>query len=217
MKESAIEKPGEPEKPDRLEKTLRLISGCLDACKVGCTGNKGFRKTTDLSKFSACLGELALRGICRPDATTFADLGCGDGRVNLLASYFVKLSVGIEIDAEILAEYEPRKQEVLSVLDREGGLLPPDNIFLFRGSSLDAHTFERVREKTGVRFEEIDLFYTYITLHDVFADLLAQRARPGAWYLVYGFNRVLPRYEAFEVVAPDLGSQGIAALFRKKG
>jgi len=28
---------------------------------------------------------------------------------------------------------------------------------------------------------------------------------------------VLPRYEAFELVVPDLGSQGIAALFRKKG
>ena len=38
----------------------------------------------------------------------------------------------------------------------------------------------------------------------------------GALYLVYGFNRILPRYDHLQVVIPDLGSEGIAALYRKQ-
>ncbi|MEN6440822.1 MAG: class I SAM-dependent methyltransferase [Syntrophobacter sp.] len=202
---------------EALEKTVRLISAYFDACKVGCTGTKGFRKTTDLSNLSACLTHLAALGFLNAESTRFVDLGCGDGRVNLLMSYFVKISVGIEIDGEILSEFEQRRADLLPILSREGGTLPPDNIFLFHGSSLDRRTFEEVERGTGLHIEEVDLFYTYITLHDVFAELIAQRGRPGALYLVYGFNRVLPRYESFELVVPDLGSRGIAALFRKTG
>jgi hypothetical protein len=204
-------------KSPALERTLQLAAAYFDGCKVGCTGTKGYRKSTDLTKFTACIEELAEAGIFRPDRTVFADLGCADGRVNLLVSWFLKLSLGIEIDSEILSEYATRKKELSSILEREAGLLPPDNIFLFRGSSLDDRTFEEVRSRTGVAFEDIDIFYTYITLHDVFAEKIAERGRPGAYYLVYGFNRILPRYEGFELVLPDVGSQGIAALFRKVG
>jgi hypothetical protein len=204
-------------KSPALEKTLRLAAAYFDGCKVGCTGTKGYRKSTDLSKFTACIEELAEAGILAPDQTVFADLGCGDGRVNLLVSYFVRLSLGIEIDSEILSEYAERKNELSSILEREAGLLPPENIFLFRGSSLDERTFEEVLSKTGAGFEDINIFYTYITLHDVFAEKIAERGRRGAYYLVYGFNRILPRYEGFELVLPDVASQGIAALFRKLG
>lgn len=200
-----------------LEKTIGLIAGYFDNCKVGCFGTKGYRKTTDLSKFSACLEDLAATGVLSRNASVFTDLGCGDGRVNLLASYFVKVSIGIEIDSEILSEYELRKKEICAALEREGGVLPPDNIHLFRGSSLDSGTFNAVRSKAGVSFEDVDLFYTYITLHDLFAEKIAESGRPGAYYLVYGFSRVLPRYDAFDLVLPDVGGQGIAALFRKKG
>ena len=53
------------------------------------------------------------------------------------------------------------------------------------------------------------------TLHDVFAEKIAADGRPGSYFLVYGFNKILPRYDAFDLVLPDVGSQGIAALFRK--
>jgi hypothetical protein len=204
-------------KSPAFERTIRLAAAYFDGCKVGYTGTKGYRKSTDLSKFIACIDDLATSGIIRPDRTVFADLGCADGRVNLLMSYFVKLSLGIEIDSEILSEYAARKKELLSILEREAGIFPPENIFLFQGSSLDNRTFEEIRSKAGVAFEDIDIFYTYITLHDVFAEKIAEMGRCGAYYLVYGFNRVLPRYEALELVLPDVGSQGIAALFRKTG
>ncbi|MCE5333808.1 MAG: hypothetical protein LLG06_04390 [Desulfobacteraceae bacterium] len=198
-----------------LDKTVRLVSEYFDSRKVGCVGAKGFRKTTDLSKLAACMEELASTGLISPERTTFVDLGCGDGRVNLLMSYFVRLSIGIEIDGEILSEYARRRGELIPILDREGGLRPPENIFLFRASSLDEKTFEQVRSETGASLEGVDLFYTYITLHDLFAEKIALQAKPGAYYLVYGFSRVLPRYDALDLVSPDVGAQGIAALFRK--
>jgi len=156
-------------------------------------------------------------GIVRPGSTVFTDLGCGDGRVNLLMSYFVRLSIGVEIDPEILSEYHLRKEELISILKTEGAVLPPENIFLVQGNSLDDGTFDEVRSRTGIDLGDVDLFYTYITLHDVFAEKIAERGRPWAHFLVYGFSSVLPDYESLELVNPDVGGQAIAALFRKTG
>jgi hypothetical protein len=101
---------------------------------------------------------------------------------------------------------------------RRAGLIePPDNIFVCSGSSLDASTHEQVFSATGVRFTEMDLFYTYITLHDLFGELIGREAGPGALYLVYGFNRILPRYDRLDLLIPDIASQGIAALYKKNG
>ncbi len=199
-----------------LNTTLRLIADYFDGCKVGYFGTKGYRKSTDMSKFIACLDDLRHTGVIRAGETIFADLGCGDGRVNILMSYSVKLSIGIEIDSDILFEYTQRRSELAPILKRFNGTAPPDNIFLFNGSSLEEATFGMIRAETGAGLEDIDLFYTYITLHDIFAELIAEKGHPGAYYLVYGFSKVLPRYESFELVLPDVGSQGIAALFRKK-
>ena len=199
----------------RLSKTIDLIARYYDGCKVGYVGHEGYRKSTDLVKFTRCIDELVGLGLIDPNRTLFLDLGCADGRVNVLMSYFVKLSVGIEIDPEILAEYNQRKEEVGDKL-REANLIQPvDNITLFRGNSLEAATYEQIENTINLRFEEIDIFYTYITLHDLFGAKIAAEAKPKALYLVYGFNKILPRYQGLELLIPDLASQGIVALYGK--
>lgn len=199
----------------RLRKTVEFISGYYDNCKVGYVGHEGYRKSTDLAKFGTCIDELVTHGYIEPQHTNFLDLGCADGRVNVLMSYFVKCSVGIEIDPEILAEFSPRKKELTHRIQNENLVLPPDNIFLFNGNSLEAPTYKHVENAINVRFEEIDLFYTYITLHDLFATKIAEEAKPGALYLVYGFSKILPRYRGLELLIPDVASQGIVALYGK--
>jgi SAM-dependent methyltransferase len=199
----------------RLSKTVDLIARYYDGCKVGYVGHEGYRKSTDLVKFARCIDELVGLGLIDPNHALFLDLGCADGRVNVLMSYFVKLSVGIEIDPEILAEYNQRKEEVGDKL-REANLMQPvDNITLFRGNSLEAATYEQIENTINLRFEEIDIFYTYITLHDLFGAKIAAEAKPKALYLVYGFNKILPRYQGLELLIPDLASQGIVALYGK--
>ena len=133
----------------------------------------------------------------------------------MLMSYFVKRSVGIEIDPEILAEFGPRKGELSHRLQSENLIQPPDNISLFNGNSLEAATYEHIRNTTHVRFEEIDLLNTYITLHDLFAAKIAEEAKTKALYLVYGFSKILPRYQGLELLIPDVASQGIVALYGK--
>jgi len=197
----------------RLRQTIELIARYYDGCKVGYVGHEGYRKSTDLVKFARCIDELLRLGLIDPNHTLFLDLGCADGRVNVLMSYFVKLSVGIEIDPEILAEYNPRKEELVHKLRRANLIQPIDNITLFRGNSLEAATYEQIESTVNIRFEEIDIFYTYITLHDLFAAKIAAEAKPKALYLVYGFNKILPRYQGLELLIPDLASQGIVALY----
>ena len=200
---------------DRQHETMALIAAYFDGCRFGYEGFEGYRKSTDLYKLLSCIQELEASGLINPERTVFADLGCADGRVNILMSYFVRLSIGIEIDPEILAESGPRTAKLYRKLEQAGLTLPPANIALFQGSSLAPETYREIYAQLGVRFADIDLFYTYITLHDLFAAQIAAEARPGALYLVYGFSRILPKYDQLELVAPDLGSQGIAALYRK--
>ena len=199
----------------RLRKTVDLIARYYDGCKVGYVGHEGYRKSTDLVKFARCIEELLRLGHIDPNRTLFLDLGCADGRVNVLMSYFVKVSVGIEIDPEILAEYKPRKKELDQKLLRANLLQPSDNIALFLGNSLEAATYEQIESTINVPFDEIDIFYTYITLHDLFAAKIAATAKPKALYLVYGFNKILPHYQGLELLIPDLASQGIVALYGK--
>ncbi len=199
----------------RLRKTVDLIARYYDGCKVGHVGHEGYRKSTDLAKFGKCIDELLALGYIEPQHTTFLDLGCADGRVNVLMSYFVKRSVGIEIDPEILAEYSQRRKELTLKLQHSNLLQPIDNISLFQGNSLEAATYDLIESSIGVRFERIDLFYTYITLHDLFAAKIAEEGKQKALYLVYGFNRILPRYQGLEILIPDVASQGIVSLYGK--
>ena len=199
----------------RLRQTVACIADYYNGCKVGYVGHEGYRKSTDLVKFARCIDELVSMGYIEPQHTTFLDLGCADGRVNILMSYFVKRSVGIEIDPEILAEFNPRKNELTQRLQSENLLQPPDNISLFNGNSLEVTTYEHIENTTNIRFEDIDLFYTYITLHDLFAAKIADEAKAKAFYLVYGFSKILPRYQGLELLIPDVASQGIVALYGK--
>jgi SAM-dependent methyltransferase len=199
----------------RLKQTVACIADYYDSNKVGYVGHEGYRKSTDLAKFCKCIDKLIALGYIEPQHTTFLDLGCADGRVNVLMSYFVKSSLGIEIDPEILAEYRQRKKELTLELQRENLLQPPDNISLFKGNSLETATYDLIENSIGVRFERIDLFYTYITLHDLFAAKIAEEGKQKALYLVYGFNRILPRYQGLEILIPDVASQGIVALYGK--
>jgi SAM-dependent methyltransferase len=201
----------------RFRQTLDLIADYYNGCKVGYVGNEGYRKSTDSAKLALCVDELVRLGHIDPHRTIFADLGCGDGRVNVLMSYFVKQSIGIEIDPEILAEFSQRREELQVQLRQTDLILPPDNIALFRGSSLEASTFEEISDHTKVRLADIDLFYTYITLHDLFAEKIAKEAKKGALYLVYGFSKILPRYQGLEILIGDVASQGIIALYGKPG
>jgi SAM-dependent methyltransferase len=186
----------------RLKQTVACIADYYNGCK-------------DLAKFGKCVDELVALGYIEPQHTTFLDLGCADGRVNVLMSYFVKRSVGIEIDPEILAEYRQRKKDLTLELQGENLLQPPDNIRLFQGNSLETATYDLIENSIGVRFDRIDLFYTYITLHDLFAAKIAEAAKTKALYLVYGFSKILPRYQGLELLIPDVASQGIVALYGK--
>jgi len=201
----------------RLRQTLDCIASYYNGCKVGYVGNEGYRKSTDLDKLARCVDEMVMLDLIDPHQTIFLDLGCADGRVNVLMSYFVKRSLGIELDREILAEFEPRKAELQHKLRNENLIQIPNTIDLFIGDSLNGSTYERIENSTGIRFEHIDLFYTYITLHDLFAQKIAKDAKDKALYLVYGFSKVLPRYQGLELLKPDIASQGIMALYGKSG
>ena len=161
----------------RLQKTVSFIAEYYNGCKVGYEGYEGYRKSTDLLKLGRCIEELRAFRYIDPSCTIFTDLGCGDGRVNVLFSYFVKISIGIEIDPDILGEYGQRMKDLIVRLQKTSLMLPPDNIALFQGNSLETATYERIAASSGVHFEEIDLFYTYITLHDLFAQEIAKRAK----------------------------------------
>jgi hypothetical protein len=198
-----------------IEKSIGKVAGFYDVKKVGDAGPLGFRRTSDLARLSACLNELRGSDIIRPGESLFMDMGCGDGRVNVLFSYMVRMSLGIEMDEWTLDEYDPLKKELESELKRYNLRPPPDNIFLFHGDSKDVELHESIARKTNVRFEDIDLFYTYLTMYGEFAELILNRGKKGAIFMIYGLDRIMPSLDGFDLLTEDMPMQGILAVYRK--
>ena len=142
-------------------------------------------------------------------------MGCADGRVNLLLSYVVKQSVGIEVHEWILDEYAPLKKGLEVTLRKHHLQLPPNNISLIHGDTRDETVHETIKERTGVSFEEFDLFYTYLTMYEEFAELIARKGKTGSVFMIYGLEKVLPRLNGLQLLTRGKLIQGIIALYQK--
>ena len=199
----------------RLNRSLIRVADFYDRRKVGDSGPLGFRRSTDLTTLLACLDRLTGERIIVPGETAFLDLGCADGRVNLFFSYLVKLSVGIELDEWTFEEYGPLRCQIEDSLEEEGLLPPPENTFLFHGDSTDEKIHDDIVCKTGLTIEGFDLFYTYLVMHDEFAEMLAEKARAGAIFMVYGLHKIMPRYPGFRLLQHLSPMEGILALYQK--
>jgi len=150
-----------------------------------------------------------------PGAGHFLDLGCADGRVNVLMSYLAKTSVGIELDDWSLDDYRPLREELDGLLAQNGLRAPEKNIFLYLGDSMDESLHDRIRRDIGIRFDQFDVFYTYLTMMEEFAELIARKARAGALFMVYGLEKILPRFTGLRLLTPEKPHEGILALYLK--
>lgn len=200
---------------EELRKTLLEVAQFYDGRKVGNVGSMGFRRSSDLTKLVPCLDRLIDRNIFIPHESLFLDMGCADGRVNVLFSYLTRVSVGVELDEWTLEEYTPLKKALEDILRAQELALPPDNIHLFHGDSLDHAIHEMISGRTGVNIEDFDLFYTYLTMQERFAELIAHRAKPGAVFMIYGLRKILPKFNGLRLLTPEKPMEDILALYQK--
>jgi hypothetical protein len=198
-----------------LDQTLLQVVEFYDRRKVGEVGHLGFRRSSDLHKVFCCLKTMIGQGLFVPADALFLDMGCADGRVNVLMSYLAKTSVGIELDEWTLDDYGPLRKELDALLTEKGLLLPPKDIFLYHGDSMDESLHDRVHHETGVSFDQFDLFYTYLTMQEEFAELIARKAKPGAFFMVYGLEKILPRFTGLRLLTSARPMEGIIALYQK--
>lgn len=194
---------------------MTRVADFFDNRKVGNIGPLGFRRSSDLGRLIAAIEELQKENILGHSGLNFLDMGCGDGRVNILLSYLADRSIGIELDDWTLDDYSPLKEELEMELGRQRLPLPPDNIHIFEGDALDPDLHDLILHRTGAAIEDIDLFYTYLTMHEEIAELIARKAKPGALFMVYGLERIMPRYERLELLTLKDPLQGIIAVYRK--
>ena len=203
------------ESEETVERTLLQVAEFYDGRKVGDVGHLGFRRSSDLSKVFSCLKTMIDQGFIVPGAAHFLDMGCADGRVNVLMSYLTKTSVGIELDDWTLDDYRPLRRELDALLAERGLALPQENIFLYHGDSMDESLHDRIRTETGIGFDQFDLFYTYLTMQEEFAQLIARKARSGAIFMVYGLEKILPRLTGFHLLTPERPLEGMVAIYQK--
>ena len=197
------------------EKSLKRIAEFFDARQVGDVGPLGFRRSTNLTTLLACAERLIKERIINPGRSAFLDLGCADGRVNLLFSGLARLSVGIELDEWTLDEYEPLRTELMETLKKEEMALSHENVHLFHGDATDETVHDRIARETGSDLADFDLFYTYLIMHDEFASMLAKKAKRGAVYMVYGLQKILPRYSGFRLMEELSPMEGVLALYER--
>ena len=199
-----------------LTKSIETVTEFYDKRKVGDIGPLGFRRSTDMKTLLACLSRLLDDKILDPHTTRFLDLGCADGRVNILLSYLARVSIGIELDEWTLDEYGTLRSELEEVLKNKGLLLPQENIFLFHGDATDEDIHRKIAREANTSFEEIDIFYTYLVMHDEFARLIAKKAKKGAIFMVYGLDKILPKYRGLSLLEDISPLEGILGIYRKE-
>ena len=198
-----------------MRQILHAVASFYDMRKVGDVGFLGFRRSTDLRRLVACLDRLIDQEILIPRKSLFLDMGCADGRVNVLLSYLLKISVGIELNEWILDEYLGLRTNLEAYLEEDNLSLTPDNIFLFHGNSMDDTLHESITRETGVRFDEFDLFYTYLTMQEEFAELIARKAKKGSVFMVYGLEKILPQFDGLRLLT-QRPLEDILALYQKE-
>jgi hypothetical protein len=198
-----------------LRETLRHVAWFYDQRKVGDIGPLGFRRSTDLAKLTACLEPLIHQGHLVSGRSRFLDMGCGDGRVNLLLSYLVERSIGVELDEWTLAEYSPLKMELEASLRSKALIQPPANVLLYHGNSTEGEIYHRIEKEVGVGLADFDLFYTYLSMYEEFAEVIADKAKKGSVFMLYGVERVLPRLDGLHLLTPRRAIEGILALYQK--
>ncbi len=106
-----------------------------------------------------------------------------------------------------------RKQLDAVLTASAGLLLPCQNIFLYHGDSMDESLHDRIHHETGVRFDQFDLFYTYLTMQEEFAELIVRKAKAGAVFMVYGLEKIIPRFTGLRLLTPEKSLEGIVALY----
>lgn len=203
-----------PSRDPRLTDTLERICAFYDGRKVGETGALGFRRSSDMQTVLRCISRLIKEGILEQGKALFLDLGCADGRVNVLLSYLVGLSVGVELDEWTLAEYGPLRAILEADLSAGGLQAIGDNIRLFHGDCLAPELHERIRSETGFGLEDFDVFYTYLVMHEEIASIIEQRGKRGALFLVYGVGGILPSYGGLRLL-PFSPMEGRVAAYVK--
>ncbi len=200
---------------DSLKNTLQYIANFYDRRKVGDTGPLGFRRSTDLARLMACLVPLLEKRIIIPGKTNFFDLGCADARVNVFLSYLVKTSVGVELDDWTLEEHESLSEKLYPGLKKQGLVLPPANIFLYNGDSTSPAIHKRIFRDTGLCLTDFDVFYTYLVMYQEFSGLILKKGKPGAVFMVYGLNKIMPALKGFRLLGSISPVQGILAVYQK--
>lgn len=199
----------------KIEQCLAHTARFFDERKKGDIGALGFRRSTRLAALVDSMDLLVREGILRFGETKFLDMGCADGRVNVLMSYCCRLSVGVEIDEWTLEEYGPLRKDLDASLASEGLLLPPDNILFVSGDMMDERVHEDILRATSLRFEDFDLFFTYLTMHEEFGGLVARKGRRGAVFMVYGMDLVLPKLPGLTLLDGISPLENKLVLYRK--
>jgi SAM-dependent methyltransferase len=195
--------------------SLKKLARFFDARQVGDVGPLGFRRSTNLTTLFVCAERLVEKGLITLNRSAFLDLGCADGRVNLFFSYLARYSVGVELDEWTLDEYEPLKQDLEESLKDTGMRLPNENVYLFQGDATDDAVHGRISNETGLHLADFDLFYTYLIMHEEFAEMLAEKAKKGAVFMVYGLHKIMPRYPGFRLMEELSPMEGVLALYEK--
>ena len=201
---------------DGIKNSLIKLSQFFDARRVGDVGPLGFRRSTNLTTLLACAERLIAENIIIPGQSAFLDMGCADGRVNLFFSYLMRVSVGVELDEWTLDEYAPLKQDLEESLKDAGVGLPNENIYLFQGDATDEAVHGQISHETSLSLADFDFFYTYLIMHEEFAHMLAEKAKKGAVYMVYGLHKIMPRYPGFRLMRELSPMEGVLALYEKE-
>ena len=112
------------------------------------------------------------------ETDTFLDAGSGDGRICALASLMGLHSYGIEYH-ELIAK---ASIENIDQLETKGIIKDQKNKpIIVTGDFLEENSYERL----GIKFEDISLFYNFVTYHENLTEKIVNQSPQGTKFILH--------------------------------
>ena len=195
----------------QIQKLIAYYSSLEERFDLFFAVEKGTFVTGSIKHVFTALSQLKKEFKVMKDNEIFLDAGSGDGRVCALASLLGLQSYGIEYNDQItddsLENIENLKREGIFI---DGDISAPT---IVQGDLLDDSSYD----KLGIRFEDINIFFNFVTYHQELGEQIIKRSPSGTRLIIHSPCPMTYEPEGLELVyeIPLTGIYQVMYVYRK--
>ena len=195
----------------QIQKLIEYYSSLEERFDLFFSVEKGTFVTGSIKHVFTALEQLKREFGVMKENEIFLDAGSGDGRVCAVASLLGLQSYGIEYNDQITDDSLENIEHLKSK-----GIFKEENVSapkIVQGDLLEDSSYE----KLGIKFEDIDIFFNFVTYHQELSEQISKRSPSGTRLILHSPCPMSFEPEGLELVLeiPLTGIYQVMYIYRK--